>query len=99
MTLQEILDTCPDWLKFCEMKGFDEYAVNEGGGHIEVNLSVQEACKLGIIKDDNCPNLLKEGSIAHKEIANRFKVARPLITDIKNGKRWSNITIESVDDV
>jgi hypothetical protein len=49
MTLQEVLDTCPDWLKFCKMKGFDEYAVNEGGGHVEVNLSIQEAHKLGIV--------------------------------------------------
>lgn len=32
------------------MKGFDYYAVNEGGGYVQVNLSVQEAHKLGIVK-------------------------------------------------
>lgn len=50
MTLQEIMDTCPDWTQFCDIMGFDEYAVNGDGGDVEVNLSVQEANELGIVK-------------------------------------------------
>ena len=49
LRLQEIMDTCKDWEQFCDMKGFSLYAVNEGGGHIEVTLTVQEAHNLGII--------------------------------------------------
>lgn len=50
MTLQEVLDTCPDWDAFCELKGFSVYAVNEGGGDVTVSLTTQEAHKLGIVK-------------------------------------------------
>lgn len=50
MTLEEILDTTNNWEMFCEMKGFSEYAVNEGGGDIKVSLTTQEAHKLGIVK-------------------------------------------------
>jgi len=50
MNLQEIMDTCNDWDKFCEMKGFSVYAVNEGGGDVGVELTTQEAHKLGIVK-------------------------------------------------
>ena len=50
MTLQEVMDTCPDWIKFCDMKGIDEYAVNTGGGDCTVNLTLEEACKLKIVK-------------------------------------------------
>lgn len=52
-------------------------------GHAKLNAS-----SVRIIK-----NLLGEGGLTHKEIASRFKVCRSLITDIKNGKRWSNITM------
>lgn len=50
MTLQEVMDTCKDWGKFCDIKGFSEWAVNEGGGDVTVNLTTQEAHKLGIVK-------------------------------------------------
>jgi len=50
MTLQEIMDTCPDWLRFCEVKGFSEWAVNEGGGDVQVELTTLEAHDLGIVK-------------------------------------------------
>ncbi len=50
MTLQEIMDTCPDWLEFCKMKGISEYAVNEGGGHVKIGLTTQEAHDLGIVR-------------------------------------------------
>jgi hypothetical protein len=50
MTLQEIMDTCPDWLKACNMLGFSEWAVNEGGGHIQVEITTQQAHQLGIVK-------------------------------------------------
>ena len=50
MTLQEIMDTAPDWLKACNMLGFSEWAVNEGGGHITVELTTQQAHQLGIVK-------------------------------------------------
>jgi len=50
MNLQEIMDTCRDWEQFCALKGFDLYAVNEGGGAVEVELTAQEAHILGIVK-------------------------------------------------
>ena len=49
MNLQEISDTCKDWEQFCNMKGYSYYAVNEGGGHVEVQLTTQEAHKLGLV--------------------------------------------------
>ncbi len=49
MTLQEIMDTTTNWNKFCDMKGFDVYAVNEGNGHVTVKLDLYEAHILGII--------------------------------------------------
>ncbi len=42
MTLQEVMNTCLDWEKFCDMKGFEYYTVNEGGGDIEVDLTTSE---------------------------------------------------------
>lgn len=53
MTLQEIMDTCPDWEKFCRIHGYNEYAVNEGGGDIQVHLTIQQAHELGIVKIKN----------------------------------------------
>ena len=50
MNLQEIMDTCNNWDEFCESKGFSVYAVNEGGGNVDVELTTQEAHKLGIVK-------------------------------------------------
>jgi len=50
MNLSEIMDTCKDWDDFCDKKGFSVYAVNEGGGHVTVELTIQEAHKFGIVK-------------------------------------------------
>lgn len=50
MTLQEIMDTTPDWIKACNMLGFSEWAVNEGGGHVQVEITTQQAHQLGIVK-------------------------------------------------
>jgi hypothetical protein len=52
MTLSEILSTCNDWDKFCDEKGFSVWAVNEGGGHVEVNLTIDEAEQFGIIRNN-----------------------------------------------
>ena len=53
MTLQEVMDICPDWENFCEVKGFSVWAVNEGGGDVVVELTTLEAHKLGIVKLQN----------------------------------------------
>lgn len=55
MTLQEILETCNDWLQFCSDYDVDEYAVNEGGGDTEVSLTVMEASRYGIVFVRNEP--------------------------------------------
>ena len=49
MNLSEVLHSCSDWEKFCEVKGFSVWTVNEGGGDVEVELTLQEAYDLGII--------------------------------------------------
>ena len=48
-TLREILNNCNDWDVFCKDKGWSEWAVNEGGGDVEVELTFEEATKYGII--------------------------------------------------
>ena len=50
LTLEEVLHKCNDWEVFCEEKGYSEWAVNEGGGDIEVSLTEEEVIKYGIIK-------------------------------------------------
>ena len=50
MTLQEIFSTCPDWDRFCRLHGFNEYAVNEGGGDVQVSLTISQAYHLGIVQ-------------------------------------------------
>ena len=50
MTLQEVMDCCPNWEKFCELKGVSEWAVNEGYGHSEIELNLAEAHDLGILQ-------------------------------------------------
>ena len=50
MTLQEVMDTCHDWLEFCQKKGFSEYSINEGGEDVQVILTTQEAHDLGIVR-------------------------------------------------
>jgi len=49
LTLQEVMDVCPDWMAFCKMKGVGEYAVNEGDGHTQVSLTTEEARELRIV--------------------------------------------------
>jgi hypothetical protein len=53
MTLSEVLNQCSDWEQFCEEQGWSEWAVNEGGGDIQVSLSREEAERYGIIKRSN----------------------------------------------
>jgi len=55
LTLQEVMDICPSWDDFCELKGFSPYAVNEGGGHVEVSLTLEEACNLKMVKSWKYP--------------------------------------------
>lgn len=49
LTLQEIMD-CGAWDKFCRLHGYSEWAINEGGGDIEVSLNIHQAHHLGIVK-------------------------------------------------
>jgi hypothetical protein len=53
MTLGEILKTCDDWEKFCDDFGYTFYAVQEGGGDVEVELTLEQAHRLGILKRAN----------------------------------------------
>ena len=50
LTLSEILHTCKNWDTFCEFHGYSLWAVNEGGGDVEVFLSENQAHHLGIVK-------------------------------------------------
>lgn len=50
ITLDEVLEKCNDWEYFCDKEGYSEWAVNEGGGDIEICLSEKKAKKYGIIK-------------------------------------------------
>jgi len=50
ITLQEILSRCADWDFFCEKKGYSVWAVNEGGGDVDLTLTEDEAIEFGIIK-------------------------------------------------
>lgn len=50
-TLEEILDKCDDWDTFCEEKGFSVWAVNEGGGDVDVTLTLEEALRYGLIEE------------------------------------------------
>ena len=52
MTLAEVLKTCTNWERFCDEKGWSVYAVNEGGGHVEVELTLAEASYYGILRED-----------------------------------------------
>ena len=48
-TLEEILGQGNDWDDFCEKYGVSEWAVKEGGGHIEKDIFVSDAKKYGLI--------------------------------------------------
>lgn len=50
LTLSEMLDKCDDWEYFCDKEGYSVYAVNEGGGDIEISLTEKQAKKYGLIK-------------------------------------------------
>ena len=50
ITLSEILNKCNNWNDFCENEGFSEWFVNEGGGHIEINLSEEKAIRYGLVQ-------------------------------------------------
>jgi hypothetical protein len=52
ITLSEILDKCYDWEEYCRDSGYSEWAVNEGGGDIAVNMTEEEAKKYGIIRTE-----------------------------------------------
>lgn len=49
LTLSEILDRTNDWENFCQIKGYSEWAVNEGGGDIVVSLTLDEAYEFGLL--------------------------------------------------
>jgi len=51
-TLSEVLARCNNWDAFCEKTGYSIWAVNEGGGDVEVSLTEEEAVEFGIIKSD-----------------------------------------------
>ena len=53
MTLAEILDRCNDWDYFCEQEGWSVWAVNEGGGDIDVALSEQQCYKYGVLRSED----------------------------------------------
>ncbi len=50
LTLEEVLDRTHDWEKFCREQGWNEWAVNEGGGDIEVSLTEEDAIKYGVLR-------------------------------------------------
>jgi len=53
MTLSEVLERCNNWDLFCEEEGWSVWAVNEGGGDVQVNLTEEKAYKYGILKQDD----------------------------------------------
>jgi len=52
LTLSEILDRCNDWEDFCQEEGWSEWAVNEGGGDITVNLTEEQCYKYGVLRHE-----------------------------------------------
>ena len=52
MTLAEVLLTCANWERFCDEKGWSVYAVKDGGGHVEVELTLAEASHYSILRAD-----------------------------------------------
>ncbi len=60
MTLKEALFKCQDdmWERLCDLKGFDYFVVNGGGGDIEIELTEGEALELGFL--DGTYRLVKD---------------------------------------
>jgi hypothetical protein len=52
VTLREVLER-GRWLEFCKAKGFSEWAVNEGGGDVEVMLTLEEAQRFNVVPSEN----------------------------------------------
>lgn len=50
LTLQEVMDCCSSWERFCRLHGVSEWAVNEGGGDVKVSLTTHQAHHLGIVR-------------------------------------------------
>jgi hypothetical protein len=48
LTLLEAARLC-DWQKFCDVTGFDEYALENGGGDVETTLTEEQAREIGIL--------------------------------------------------
>lgn len=49
ISLSEVLEKCNDWAEFCLKEGYSEWCVNEGGGDVEITLSLDKAKEYGII--------------------------------------------------
>ena len=64
LTLDYIIGHCDDWEAFCDDLGFSVWAVNEGGGDCEVDLTGEQMVKHGITppnpENDSLKALLKE---------------------------------------
>lgn len=50
LTLSEVLQRCEDWEKFCDDHGYNVWAIAEGFGDAEIELSEKKAAKYGIIR-------------------------------------------------
>ena len=48
-TLADVLHSTRDWDGYCEEFGWSVWAVNEGGGHIEVTHTIEEAKRYGLV--------------------------------------------------
>lgn len=48
-TLQEILSNGNNWCEFCDEYGINEYAVNEGGGDVSIDVLISDAKRWGLI--------------------------------------------------
>lgn len=54
LTIDEIMTitTSMKFEEFCKDFGYDVWVVSEGGGHIEINMTILEAKKYGVINVD-----------------------------------------------
>ena len=60
VTLGEIASN-GDWDTFCQEKGYSVYAVNEGGGDIDVTLTQEEAIRYGLLTATRAPRNFFDG--------------------------------------